>query len=314
MVHQHFTSVPALSVAENVALAAGWPVRPAGRCASGCGRWRSGSACRSSPTRRPAGSSVGLKQRLEIVKALAADARILLLDEPTAVLAPAEADELLRVIGRLHRARRSRGADHPQARRGARRGRPGHGAAARARSCSTGPVAGQSAATLAAAMMGEGDACRRVRGRGPGRHHGDLAGQPARPARGSRSPARERLRDRRPARDARASGRARSSASRRSRGTASASCFARWRAGCSRCAGGARWSGPVGFIPEDRTTEGLIPELTLTENVVLGSAHGRSVDTAGPARLAGGAGADGGAASRSTASWRRRARRARRGA
>ena len=28
---------------------------------------------------------------------------------------------------------------------------------------------------------------------------------------------------------------------------------------------------PVGFIPEDRTTEGLIPALTLTENVVLGS-------------------------------------------
>ena len=27
----------------------------------------------------------------------------------------------------------------------------------------------------------------------------------------------------------------------------------------------------MGFIPEDRTTEGLIPELTLTENVVLGS-------------------------------------------
>ena len=29
-------------------------------------------------------------------------------------------------------------------------------------------------------------------------------------------------------------------------------------------------AGPVGFIPEDRTTEGLIPELSLTENVVLG--------------------------------------------
>ena len=47
----------------------------------------------------PAGRlSVGLKQRLEIVKALATDARILLLDEPTAVLAPGEAEELLRVV------------------------------------------------------------------------------------------------------------------------------------------------------------------------------------------------------------------------
>jgi simple sugar transport system ATP-binding protein len=30
-------------------------------------------------------------------------------------------------------------------------------------------------------------------------------------------------------------------------------------------------AGPVGFVPEDRTTEGLIPEFTLTDNVVLGS-------------------------------------------
>jgi general nucleoside transport system ATP-binding protein len=33
-------------------------------------------------------------------------------------------------------------------------------------------------------------------------------------------------------------------------------------------------AGPVAFIPEDRTTEGLIPQLTLTENVVLGSGPG----------------------------------------
>ena len=34
---------------------------------------------------------------------------------------------------------------------------------------------------------------------------------------------------------------------------------------------GLQVAAPVGFIPEDRTTEGLIPEMTLTENVVLGS-------------------------------------------
>jgi ABC-type uncharacterized transport systems, ATPase components len=39
---------------------------------------------------------VGAQQRLEIVKALAKNARTLILDEPTAVLAPAEADDLLR--------------------------------------------------------------------------------------------------------------------------------------------------------------------------------------------------------------------------
>jgi ABC-type uncharacterized transport system ATPase subunit len=97
MVHQHFTSVPALSVAENVALAAGWPVHPAALRE----RVRALAERIGLPLEpdTPAGRlSVGLKQRLEIVKALATDVRILLLDEPTAVLAPGEAEELLRVV------------------------------------------------------------------------------------------------------------------------------------------------------------------------------------------------------------------------
>jgi len=52
----------------------------------------------STPTSGQAGYQWRSSKRLEIVKALASDARILLLDEPTAVLAPAEAEELLRVI------------------------------------------------------------------------------------------------------------------------------------------------------------------------------------------------------------------------
>ena len=36
---------------------------------------------------------------------------------------------------------------------------------------------------------------------------------------------------------------------------------------------------PVGFIPEDRTNEGLISDFTLTENVVLGLGRGRPLDT-----------------------------------
>ncbi len=97
MVHQHFTSVPALTVAENVALTAGWRVVPA--------EMRERTRALSErmglpldPDQRAGRLSVSLKQRLEVVKALASDARILLLDEPTAVLAPPEAEELLQMI------------------------------------------------------------------------------------------------------------------------------------------------------------------------------------------------------------------------
>jgi len=94
MVHQHFTSVPALTVAENIQLASG----RAGTRASGPSRvldvlWQG-----LDPGARVEGLSVSLKQRLEIVKALSTGARILLLDEPTAVLAPPEVAELLRIV------------------------------------------------------------------------------------------------------------------------------------------------------------------------------------------------------------------------
>jgi general nucleoside transport system ATP-binding protein len=97
MVHQHFTSVPALTVAENVALAGGWSVSP--KTLSQQTRALSERlGLPLDPEQRAGRLTVGLKQRLEIVKALSTDAQILLLDEPTAVLAPAEAEELLRVV------------------------------------------------------------------------------------------------------------------------------------------------------------------------------------------------------------------------
>lgn len=100
MVHQHFTLVPAMTVAENVALGSRgrFDVRATSK------RVRALSESTGlvlDPAARVADLSVTAQQRLELLKALARDARVLIFDEPTAVLTPAEADELLRHIRRL---------------------------------------------------------------------------------------------------------------------------------------------------------------------------------------------------------------------
>lgn len=98
MVHQHFTLVPAMTVAENVALGGhgrfsvkDWAVRVRTIGAQ--------TGLVLDPMARVSDLSVGAQQRCEIVKALARDVRVLILDEPTAVLAPSEAQELLRWVG-----------------------------------------------------------------------------------------------------------------------------------------------------------------------------------------------------------------------
>ncbi len=96
MVHQHFTSIGALTVAENLALAVGrTDGRADGRTESDLGVKL---MARLPGKARVESLSVALRQQLEIVKALAIGARILLLDEPSAVLAPSEADALLALI------------------------------------------------------------------------------------------------------------------------------------------------------------------------------------------------------------------------
>jgi simple sugar transport system ATP-binding protein len=94
MVQQHFSLVAAMTVAENVALGgAGRLDRAAARARVTEIGERSGLLLDADA--RVDELPVGAQQRLEIVKALARDARTLILDEPTAVLAPAEVDELL---------------------------------------------------------------------------------------------------------------------------------------------------------------------------------------------------------------------------
>jgi simple sugar transport system ATP-binding protein len=100
MVHQHFMLVPNLTVAENVVLGQeptryGFLDLPRA-CAEvkeTCARF----GFQLDPRARISDLTVGSQQKVEIVKALHRGAKVLILDEPTAVLTPQEADDLFRV-------------------------------------------------------------------------------------------------------------------------------------------------------------------------------------------------------------------------
>jgi general nucleoside transport system ATP-binding protein len=104
MVHQHFMLVPTLTVAENVVLGSeitsGLQLdREAAEKAVADLSARTGLAV--PPSRLVADLSVGEAQRVEILKTLYRGAKILILDEPTAVLSPPEVRELWTVLRAL---------------------------------------------------------------------------------------------------------------------------------------------------------------------------------------------------------------------
>jgi simple sugar transport system ATP-binding protein len=104
MVHQHFMLVRTLTVAENVVLGRE-PVRGAmldvARAIRDVKRIGEQYGLRVEPERLVGELSVGEAQRVEILKTLFRGARILILDEPTAVLSPLEVKELWGVLRRL---------------------------------------------------------------------------------------------------------------------------------------------------------------------------------------------------------------------
>ncbi len=105
MVHQHFMLVPVFTVAENVML---------GNESTGFAGTLNLDAARErvreisqrfgfdvDPDALVETLPVGVQQRVEIIKALSRDARVLVFDEPTAVLTPQETDELMEIMRQL---------------------------------------------------------------------------------------------------------------------------------------------------------------------------------------------------------------------
>lgn len=102
MVHQHFMLIPVFTVAENVVLG-NEPTGKAGNLDLNAARKlvkeisdRFGFDI--DPDAKIEDLPVGAQQRVEIIKSLARDAKILVLDEPTAVLTPQETDELMAIM------------------------------------------------------------------------------------------------------------------------------------------------------------------------------------------------------------------------
>ncbi len=104
MVHQHFMLIPVMTVAENIVLGVEPTSGPFLDLEAAEERVRDlserfGLAVR--PEARVDSISVGMQQRVEILKALFRGADILILDEPTAVLTPQEAGELFEIVRSL---------------------------------------------------------------------------------------------------------------------------------------------------------------------------------------------------------------------
>ena len=104
MVHQHFMLVPVFTVAENIVL--GHEKSKRGLLTLEEAKLKIASIAKEfkfeiDPDALIEDLPVGIQQRVEIIRALMYDAKVLILDEPTAVLTPQETDELLSMMKTL---------------------------------------------------------------------------------------------------------------------------------------------------------------------------------------------------------------------
>ncbi len=105
MVHQHFMLIPVFSVAENVMLGHEATLL-GGRLGLAAARAKVNELAQRfgfhvDPDALIEDLPVGVQQRVEIIKALSRDAKVLVFDEPTAVLTPQETDEFMQIMRQL---------------------------------------------------------------------------------------------------------------------------------------------------------------------------------------------------------------------
>ena len=294
MVHQHFALADNLSVFDNIVLGSQPLWRPALRRRAA--RAKLAALIEASGLAVPLDAmvsslSVGERQRVEILKALYRDARILILDEPTAVLTPQEAEGLFAVLRRLaaqglahrlHLAQAGRGAgDQPPRRGAARRPRGGRTADRRRRprrcwprpwsaapipetrerpAAPGAPVLELDGVTLRGAPAGRSARRRDVRapGRRDARHRRRLRQRPGGAGRAGLGPGPARCRPGRPVRPP----------------------------GAGRARRAAMVAAGVGRIPEDRHRDGVVGDMAVWENLALEDYRGRAAQRCGLMRRA----------------------------
>src|SRR5690242_4002138 len=105
MVHQHFMLIPVMTVTENIVLAQeprhGGVLLDYDAASKRVRELSESFGLAVNPNARISAITVGQQQRVEILKALYRGAEILILDEPTAVLTPQEAEELFEILKEL---------------------------------------------------------------------------------------------------------------------------------------------------------------------------------------------------------------------